>query len=254
MEKDFYLQYASVEDKHWWFVARRKILQQVICRLSLPKNAQILEAGCGTGGNLQMLSRYGEISAMELDETACQLANQRQITQVKRGSLPDNIPFASDYDLILILDVIEHLDDDLSALKALYYKLKPGGYLLVTVPAYMFLWSEHDEINHHKRRYRLKTLKQVVKKAGYEISYGSYFNTFLFPVVAIVRSLAKLLPKQNNNQISSDLVVPSKPVNQILKSLFANERYLINKFPLPFGVSVLLLARKPKKGTGNSEQ
>lgn len=245
MEKDFYLQYASVEDKHWWFVARRQIIQQVIRRLYLPKNAQILEAGCGTGGNLQMLSRHGQVSAMELEEIACQLANQRQVTQVKRGSLPDNIPFDLQYDLILILDVIEHLDNDLSALKALYYKLKPGGYLLVTVPAYKFLWSEHDEINHHKRRYRLKDLKQIVRKAGYGISYGSYFNTFLFPVIAIVRSLAKLLPKQNKNQPSSDLVLPSKPVNQILKWLFASERYFINRFPLPFGVSVLLLARKP---------
>ncbi len=248
MEKDFYLQYASVEDKHWWFVARRQIIKQVICRLNLPNNAQILEAGCGTGGNLQMLSRYGQVSAMELDQIACQLANQRQVTHVKPGSLPDNIPFEKDYDLILILDVIEHLDNDLSGLEALYYKLKPGGYLLVTVPAYMFLWSEHDEINHHKRRYRLKALKQVVKKAGYEVDYGSYFNTFLFPLVAIVRILAKLLPKQdkkNQNQISSDLVVPSKSVNQILKFIFASERYFINKFPFPFGVSILLLARKP---------
>ena len=244
MEKDFYLQYASVEDKHWWFIARRQILEKVICRLNLPKNPQILEAGCGTGGNLQMLSRYGQVSAMELDEIACQLANQRQVTHVKPGSLPDNIPFTSYYDLILILDVIEHLDDDLSALEALYYKLKPGGYLLVTVPAYKFLWSEHDEINHHKRRYQLKALKQVVKKAGYEVDYGSYFNTFLFPLVAIVRGLAKLKPKQNNNQISSDLVVPSKSVNQILKWLFASERYLIDKFTLPFGVSILLLAKK----------
>ena len=244
MEKDFYLQYASVEDKHWWFVARRRILQQVIRKLNLPTNAQILEAGCGTGGNLKMLSRYGQVSAMELDEIACQLANQRQVTQVKRGSLPLNIPFNSeDYDLIVILDVIEHLDDDLSALEALYYKLKPGGYLLVTVPAYMFLWSEHDEINHHKRRYRLKELKQVVRKAGYQVNYGSYFNTILFPLIAIARGLSKLLPKQNQN--SNDLKLPSKLVNKILQRIFASERYLINRFILPFGVSVLLLARKP---------
>ena len=245
MEKDFYLQYASVEDKHWWFVARRQIIEQVIRKLSLPKNAQILEAGCGTGGNLQMLSRHGQVSAMELDEIACQFANQRQVTTVKRGTLPDNIPFALHYDLILILDVIEHLDDDLSALKALYYKLKPGGYLLVTVPAYQFLWSEHDEINHHKRRYRLQGLKEMVRKAGYEVIYGSYFNTFLFPIVVIVRGLGKLLQKQNNNQFSSDLVLPSKPVNQLLTWLFANERYLINRFTLPFGLSILFLARKP---------
>lgn len=245
MEKDFYLQYASVEDKHWWFVARRQIIAQVIIKLNLAKNAQILEAGCGTGGNLQMLSRHGQVAAMELDETACQLANQRRVTHVKRGSLPDDIPFTSQYDLILILDVIEHLDDDLSALKALYHKLKPGGYLLVTVPAYQFLWSEHDEINHHKRRYRFKHLKKVVKTAGYEIVYGSYFNTFLFPLVIIVRFVGRLLPKQNKNQLSSDLVLPSKPVNQFFKWLFASERHLINRLSLPFGVSVLLLAQKP---------
>lgn len=245
MEKEFYLQYVSVEDKHWWFVARRQIIERVICQLGLPKNAQILEAGCGTGGNLQMLSRHGRCSAMELDEIACSLANQRQVVPVKRGSLPDNIPFTSEYDLILILDVIEHLDNDLSALKALYYKLKPGGYLLITVPAYQFLWSEHDEINHHKRRYKLKGLKQVAIKAGYEINYGSYFNTILFPLVAVARLLGRFLPKQNKNQLSKDLVLPSKPVNRFLKWLFASERGLINRFSLPFGVSILLLARKP---------
>ena len=245
MEKDFYLQYASVEDKHWWFVARRQIIEQLITKLKLPKNAQILEAGCGTGGNLRMLSRHGEISAMELDEIACKLANQRQITHVKRGSLPDNIPFTSLYDLILILDVIEHLDDDLSALKALYSKLKPGSFLLITVPAYNFLWSEHDEINHHKRRYRLNHLKKLVNKAGFQISLGSYFNTFLFPLVLMVRSLEKILPKQNKNQISSDLALPSKPINKFLKWLFKSEIYFLDKFTLPFGVSILLIARKP---------
>ena len=244
MEKEFYLQYASVEDKHWWFVARRQIIETVIKKLRLPRNAQILEAGCGTGGNLKMLSRHGRVSAMELDKIACELANQRQIASVKQGSLPLNIPFNSQYDLILILDVIEHLDDDLSALKALYYKLKPGAYLLITVPAYQFLWSEHDDINHHKRRYRLKGLKQIVSKAGYEVCQGSYFNTILFPLIVIVRSLGKLLPKKNNNQISSDLVLPSKPVNQLFRWLFATEGYFINKFSQPFGVSILLLARR----------
>ena len=107
----------------------------------------------------------------------------------------------------------------------------------------MFLWSEHDEINHHKRRYRLKGLKQVVRKAGYQINYGSYFNTILYPLIAIARGLSKLLPKQNQN--SNDLKLPSKLVNKILQRIFASERYLINRFILPFGVSVLLLARKP---------
>jgi SAM-dependent methyltransferase len=244
MEKDFYLQYAAVEDKHWWFVGRRRILDQIIRKLPLPTNAKILEAGCGTGGNLRMLSHHGEVSAMELDETACELANQRQITTVRLGSLPNRIPYSQEYDLIVAFDVLEHLDDDLGALFALKSHLKPGGWLLVTVPAYQFLWSHHDDINHHKRRYRLKGLQQVFRKADLKISYSSYFNTFLFPLVAGIRLCQKLLQIENKSQSqSSDLTLPSPPVNKFLSTLFASERHLIGKLSLPFGVSALLAAQ-----------
>ncbi|MBR8838903.1 MAG: class I SAM-dependent methyltransferase [Stigonema ocellatum SAG 48.90 = DSM 106950] len=244
MEKDFYLQYSAVEDKHWWFVGRRQILDQVIRKLRLPTDSKILEAGCGTGGNLRMLAHHGNLSAMELDETACQLANERQVIQVQLGSLPDNIPFTDEYDLIVMLDILEHIDDDLAALVALHSRLKPGGWLLITVPAYQFLWSRHDDINHHKRRYVLKGLKQVVSKAGYAVRYGGYFNSFLFPMVAGVRYLQKLLQIDSSSGSSDDLALPSKPVNQFLSFLFASERHLIDRFSLPFGVSVLLLAQK----------
>jgi SAM-dependent methyltransferase len=246
MEKDFYLQYAAVEDQHWWFVGRRRIVEQIIRKLNLAHNSQILEAGCATGGNLKMLAHHGQISAMELDEVACELANERGITQVKLGSLPDKIPFTNEYDLIVILDVIEHIDDDLAALKTLYSRLKPGGWLLITVPAYQFLWSQHDEVNHHKRRYVLRGLKQVVKLAGYTVRHSSYFNAFLFPIVAAVRIIRNLLHLEGNSSSSSDLVLPAKPINQFLTFLFAGERHLINRFSLPFGVSILLLAQKPR--------
>lgn len=244
MEKDFYLQYAAVEDQHWWFVGRRLIVDQVIRQLTLPKNAQILEVGCGTGGNLSMLARHGQVSAMELDETACLIANQRQVTKVYLGSLPERIPFTTEYDLIVILDVLEHLDDDLAALRKLHSQLKPGGWLLITVPAYQFLWSHHDEINHHKRRYVLRDLKRVVYKAGLAVRHGSYFNSFLFPIVAGVRIFRKLFQMESNSALSSDLKKPPLPVNQLLTILFATERHLIGRFSLPFGVSILLLAQK----------
>lgn len=244
MDKNFYLQYAAVEDRHWWFVGRRRIVETLIRQLNLPQDAKILEAGCGTGGNLTMLARYGQVAAMELDETACQLANERQVTTVKQGSLPDAIPFTSQYDLIVILDVLEHIDDDLAALEILSARLKPNSWLLITVPAYQFLWSYHDEINHHKRRYTLKNLQRVVRQAGYSIRYGSYFNTWLFPLVSGVRLLKNLLKIDQKSVASSDLNLPAKPINKFLTFLFASERYLINRFSLPFGVSVVLIAQK----------
>jgi len=244
MDKDLYLQHAKVEDKHWWFVGRRMIIDKIIRQLNLEQHSKIFEAGCGTGGNLNMLARYGEVSAMELDEIACQFANERKVTTVKLGSLPDNIPFSEEYDLIVILDVLEHIDDDLGAAIVLNSRLKSGGWLLVTVPAYQFLWSKHDEINHHKRRYTLRNLKQVIKKSGYSVHYSSYFNSFLFPVVAGVRLLKKVLKMETDDIGSGDLTLPSKPVNKFLTFLFGSERYLIGNISIPFGVSVLLLAQK----------
>ena len=243
MDQDFYLQYASVEDKHWWFVGRRQIIDSFIRKLNLPKNAEILEAGCGTGGNLIMLSAHGRVDAMEIDKIACELANQRQVTKVQNGSLPDNIPFKGKYDLIVILDVLEHLDEDLAALQTLYAKLKPGGWLLVTVPAYQFLWSQHDQINHHKRRYILNNLQQLVRKADYDIHYKSYFNTLLFPLIVFLRFWSKLF-QNSDSQTQGDLVMPSKFVNCFLTLFFASERHLLHCMPLPFGVSILLLAQK----------
>jgi SAM-dependent methyltransferase len=249
MEKDFYLQYATVEDKHWWFIARRHILDRLICQIHLPIDAKILEVGCGTGGNLRMLAHHGEIAAMELDETACEFANQRQITAVKLGSLPDKIPFTDEYDLIVAFDVIEHLDDDLAALSALRSHVKPGGWIILTVPAYQFLWSSHDDINHHKRRYRLRSLQKVVRRADFSVRYASYFNTFLFPLVAGVRLLQNLFKlghksQDNKSQTSSDLTIPSPRINKLLTFLFASERHFMGRLSLPFGVSAVVVAQK----------
>lgn len=240
MDPKAYEQMAAVEDVHWWFVARRQILSRVIQSLPLPAATQILDVGCGSGGNLPMLKRHGLVKAMEYGEEARQLATARQVAEVKPAHLPDQIPFQGEsFDLVVMLDVLEHLDQDAEALQALRSRLKPEGWLLLTVPAYPFLWSRHDQINHHKRRYTRAQLCQVVQQGGYRVHYVSFYNTLLFPIVLIVRSLNKLLRRQEGD----DLTLPSPTMNRILTEIFSVEGQFLPRFRFPFGVSLVLIAQ-----------
>jgi len=239
VEAALYPEMARNEEVHWWWLARRQILTRMLQRLSLPKDAAILEAGCGTGGNLEMLSHFGSLYGMELDDSARAISISRGFGKIESGRMPDEIPFhGKQFDLILLLDVLEHLDDDSGSLKGLYQRLKPGGWLLVTVPAFPFLWSQHDAAHHHKRRYRRKQLRATVEQAGYEIRYCSYFNCVLFPLITSIRVW------KNTFGGSDDLAVPSSPVNRTLQALFASERHVIGKMRLPFGVSLILTAQR----------
>lgn len=243
MDPKLYLQIAKTEDVHWWFVARRIILDKLIAKLPLAEGSDILEAGCGTGGNLAMLARYGQVYAMELDAIARRFASSRAIGSVQPGHLPDDIPFADkQFDLVVLLDVLEHLAQDSAALKALRLRLKPGGWLLVTVPANQWMWSRHDEFNHHQRRYAMRELRRVTRNAGFEVCYISYFNVVLFPLIAGIRLLQNWFGQEVQE---SDIKMPSGRVNQILTALFASERYLIGQVSIPFGVSLVLLAQHP---------
>lgn len=242
MESNIYSLMASLEEDHWWFAARRAIAGKIIERLGLPADARILDAGCGTGGNLAMLSRYGQVEAMELDDQARKLAHAKGITRVLSGRLPDSVPYSREqFDLIVLLDVLEHVEDDKRTLAVLGDLLKPGGYLLVTVPAFPFLWSAHDEVHHHKRRYLLNELRDKVRNAGLELAYATYFNTLLFPLILGVRLLGRLRMAKSE---SGDLTMPPPLINRLLFTFFSCERFLLWRWPLPFGVSVLAVARK----------
>jgi SAM-dependent methyltransferase len=142
------------EDHHWWFVSRRKIVQKFRGYVSDKDSRSILEVGCGSGGNLDLLSKYGDLRAVELDDYARDLANKRGICPIEKGFVPDGIPFTETFDLICMLDVLEHIDDDLRTLQEISKRLSPRGKLLITVPAYGFLWSAHDIDLAHKGRYR----------------------------------------------------------------------------------------------------
>lgn len=242
MEPVLYQQMRDLEDRHWWFVGRRRIVSSLLQTLPLPAAARILDLGCGTGGNLPMLSRFGSVTAVELDEQAAQLARARDVAPVLRGKLPDTLPFAAQsFELITMLDVLEHIDDDAATLQAVQRLLVPGGHLLLTVPAFGFLWGPHDEVHHHRRRYRRAPLQRMLEANGFRVRLLSYYNTWLFPPAALVRLLRRALPL---GESSVELALPPAPLNALLAKLFASERFVLPYLPLPFGVSLLALVQK----------
>lgn len=245
MDAQVYLRMAELDERHWWFVARRRILRALIERkIRPPSNARILEIGCGTGHNLAMLGGFGALEATELDDGARALATSRLGRPVAAAALPDLSMFkASSFDLIALLDVLEHVENDAAALAAIRTRLKVGGKLLVTVPANRWMWSAHDAAHHHHRRYSKQELRKVATEAGIRVDFLSHFNTFLFPPIAAARLASKLLGRE-----SADDSIPPEPVNGLLRSIFGLEASLVGRVPLPFGVSLVAIFTRPKAG------
>jgi len=188
-----------------------------------------------------MLGRFGRAAAFEPDASARALASAKSALEVREGALPDCVPFAPDsFDLVAMLDVLEHVDDDIGSLKAVAERLARGGRLLLTVPAYGFLWSRHDELHHHKRRYRKGDLLGVARAAGLQPEYVSYFNTLLFPLIAAKRLAGRILRESGK----ADDEMPPAGLNRLLGAVFAIERHLLGRVTLPFGVSLVMVARR----------
>jgi SAM-dependent methyltransferase len=242
MERAVFDRMAELDQDHWWFLARRRILKRLIQRVVRPPTkARILEVGCGTGHNLSMLKSFGRVEASELDRCARALANKRLPGKVKNAKLPELSMFGRNaYDLVALLDVLEHVPDDLASLRAIHRRLRPGGALLLTVPANPWMWSAHDAAHHHFRRYTKKQLRELFLRSGLEVQLLSYFNTLLFPLVASARVIGKITRKG-----SSDDKLPSAPVNAVLEKVFGIEAAIIGRLPMPFGVSLVAVVRRP---------
>lgn len=239
MERVVYQQMAELDDRHWWYRARRRIIADLIRREAhLPPNAQILEIGCGTGHNLAMLSDFGHVEGLELDDEARAISEKRLGRRVMSSPLPElgEVPDRH-YDLIGAFDVIEHIDDDRAALASIATKLKPGACFIMTVPAHQWMWSAHDTVNHHKRRYSRSGLKALIEASPMKLRKLGYFNSLLFPLAVAERAASKLRGKED-----ADVKLPPAPLNTALEKVFAAERYLAGRLPLPPGLSLFAVA------------
>lgn len=239
MERAVYERMRELETAHWWFVGRRNVLTRLLSGLKLPKDAKILEAGCGVGGNIAMLAQFGQVSALEPDAPSREHVAQRTGVTPVEGFLPHQVPYADkSFDAVCAFDVVEHVEDDDGALAKLAALTKPGGYLVVTVPAYAWMWSRHDEIHHHKRRYTRGQILAKVRAAGIEPIKASYFNAALFPLAAVVRALKKLTGAR-----AEDDAMPPGPLNAIFTWLFSLEAAWLAHASLPFGLSIVVIGR-----------
>ena len=239
MERVVYQQMKELDQRHWWYRARRLVLAALIERVvQPPKNARILEIGCGTGHNLAMLEQFGEVDALELDEEARGVAEGRLGRRVMSSPLPELSEVAAGhYDIVGAFDVIEHIADDRAALVSIATRLKPGGKLVVTVPAHQWMWSAHDVVNHHKRRYSQRELRRLIEGSPLRLERIGYFNSLLFPVAIAERMSSKVRGKDD-----ADLKLPPAPLNSALEKAFAAERHLIGRVPLPPGLSLFAVA------------
>jgi len=247
MDRAVYDRMAEIDRDHWWFVGRRRIVSALIERFAPAKRPlEILEVGCGTGSNIEMLQHFGRVDAIEPDDDARAFSEKRTGLTIKGGYLPDGVPLDDGrYDLIVLLDVLEHIPDDRGALAGLATKLAPGGRLLLTVPAMPSLWSGHDVAHHHQRRYTPKALEDVVRGAGFRVRHRTHFNSLLLPAILGVRWLNKL----RGHEGGDDDAMPSKPVNGLLARLFGGEAYFAVRGLLPAGVSIGLVAEAGRGST-----
>ena len=242
MELEYELQTHRAEDRHWWYQGRRRVLERAIARLGLPEHARILDAGCGSGRNMVELAHHGVVTGVELSGTSVRLARERDAGEGIEGSVMD-MPFDdASFDLTVSLDVIEHLEDDVGALRELRRVTLPGGALLVTVPAYQWLWSGHDEINHHHRRYNRRTLLAAAQSAGWHMESSTHFNLLLLPPAILLRALERFKPSTTKSSL--DLWVPPPPFNWMLRQPLKLEASVIGRGgPIPAGLSLLAVFR-----------
>jgi SAM-dependent methyltransferase len=245
MERHTYAIMYEVEGSHWWFAGRRRILEsfvkEIVAKLDVQGRApRILDVGCGTGANLEMLAQFGETEGVDVSEDALAFCRARGLTKVTLGAA-EHLPYADgSFDLVTALDVVEHLDDDAGGLREMRRVLHPDGRALLFVPAFMWLWGVQDDVSHHRRRYTLPQLKARVREAGFEVERATYANvTFFAPILA-----GRLLMRATGARPASENNINVTALNGVLGHIFGAERFWLRRLNFPFGVSAVCVARR----------
>jgi len=235
---------AQVERDHWWFKGRRRILTRLVDDLALPAGARVLDVGCGTGANGPVLAAQGRF-AVGVDASPVPLGldgtGARGHAARLRGDAT-RLPFAeASFDLVVALDVLEHLIDDASAAREMHRVLRPGGALIVFVPALELLWGLQDDVSHHLRRYHAPELRTLLGTAGFAVARTTYFNTLLFPPILAARMAMRL---RRPAGLRSENEVGGPLANRVLGAIFGLESRILPRMDLPFGVSLACVARR----------
>ncbi len=237
-----------LEESYWWFVGRRAILERVLRRFG-NQSCLAVDVGCGSGRNLQMLRPYADcVMGLDTSAAALELASARGFPTARADGYA--LPLAgSSVDLVCALDVLEHLDEDLMALHEFHRVLRPGGLLLLTVPAYRFLWSEHDEALSHRRRYVASEMHAKLTRTGFVVLKRTYAVFFMLFPIALYRLFRGLVPKDPYAPKASHVVLPNF-FNKLLVALLQVEAWMIGRINLPWGTSIVVLAQRnmPPRG------
>jgi SAM-dependent methyltransferase len=243
MQAHHYPLVYQVEETHWWYLGRRRIIQSLVGKILQRLNSPtpgILDVGCGTGANLKMLAAFGKAEGVDISEQAVDFCRERGLNSVKLGAA-EQLPYEdASFELVTALDVIEHLDDDVAGLREMRRVLSRDGRLLLFVPAFMFLWGVQDDVSNHRRRYTLPHLLRVVEEAGFSIEWSSYANISFFIPVLLVRTVMRWLSLRAATEYGINISLMNGPFSW----LFGAERFIFKRGRLPFGVSAVCIARR----------
>ncbi len=247
MDKAYYREYFELERTHWWFRARAEILMGHLERLLASRQTpRILNVGAATGHSSELLAKLGEVVSVEYEGDCCALTRARTGLDLMQASILE-LPFRdSSFDVVCAFDVIEHVEDDASAVAELGRVCRPGGLICITVPAFQFLWSRHDDVNHHRRRYTGAGLHHLLKGTGIQPVFHSYFNFWLFFPIAAFRLLAAVLPEKRRQDAGSDFFAVRNPfLDGLFYWVFHSEAAILRwGLRFPVGVSILSTWRK----------